>query len=138
MLTPDSPPREPVPNGQAEQTHREDEDEDYAAVDPLGRDAPRLANPEVRASNGGGLPNTKSGVSAFDLDAFALNPLQCEIFVPKRLMRKYAKVVGLLLHDLNEAIESTGPDRDARIGEAARWYCGLPQIFLRKSNHGSG
>ena len=53
-------------------------------------------------------------------------------------MRKYAKVVGLLLHDLNEAIQSTGPDRDARIGEAARWYCGLPQIFLRKSNHGSG
>ena len=39
---------------------------------------------------------------------------------------------------LLEAIRSSGPGRHRRIGTAARWYLGVPQIFLSNKRNSAG
>jgi hypothetical protein len=44
------------------------------------------------------------------------------------------KVFNIVIQNLLDAINSEGPGRTKRIGTAARWYLGLPQIMLRDPN----
>ena len=41
---------------------------------------------------------------------------------------------NIVAQNLLDAINSRGPGRTKRIGTAARWYLGLPQILLRNPN----
>ena len=72
----------------------------------------------------------------FDLEDFAVSPVTTVEFVPVQVMEKWAKVFSHIALALKDALDSPGPGHTRRIGEALRWYCGAPQIFLRSSSRG--
>ena len=74
--------------------------------------------------------------NAFNMDDFALSNLRHVLWVPKPCLRLWNKVFANITGELIEAISSDGPTRHRRIGTAARWYLGMPQIFLRDSGRG--
>ena len=78
------------------------------------------------------LSNTLAAADTFDLECFQLSPFAHVTFVPPRLEENWAKVCNIVMCGLIDAIESDGPGRTERIGTAARWYLGLPQLFLRE------
>ena len=53
-----------------------------------------------------------------------------------QVQEKWAKVFSHIALALKDALDSPGPGHTRRIGEALRWYCGAPQIFLRSSGRG--
>ena len=91
---------------------------------PLKADAP-LADPTVP------IPNTFQAVNAFDINDFALSNLAHVLWVPKSCLHQWGQVFWTITGKLLEAICSDGPSRHRRIETAARWYLGMPQIFLR-------
>ena len=103
--------------------------------DAQGLDGDRDGDDSVLLPNGD-LPNTLEIVRAFDLKDFAVSPVTTVEFVPVQVMEKWAKVFAHIALALKDALNSPGPGHTRRIGEALRWYCGAPQIFLRSSSRG--
>ena len=81
-------------------------------------------------------PNTRESVRAPDLEYFALSTVTTVEFVPAQVHEKWARVFSLIALALKDALDSPGPGHTRRIGEALRWYCGTPQIFLRSPGRG--
>lgn len=46
-------------------------------------------------------------------------------------MELWARAFARASQELIDALDSSAPDRDMKIGTAARWYLGLPQLMLR-------
>jgi hypothetical protein len=84
----------------------------------------------------GDLPSTIGLVRAFDLDDFAVSPVTTAEFLPVQVQEKWAKVPSHIARALKGTLDSPGLGHTRRIGEALRWYCGAPQIFLRSSGRG--
>ena len=82
------------------------------------------------------IPNTFQAVNAFDIDDFALSNLRHVLWVPKSCLLLWGQVFSEITWKLIEAIGSDGSARHRRIGTAARWYLGMPQIFLRDPARG--
>jgi hypothetical protein len=83
---------------------------------------------------GGNYPNSPNAVNTHKLQDFILSPFQHVPFVPKACIEQWAIAYNTTTRTLIEAINSTGPGRTKRIGTAARWYLGLPQLLLRDAN----
>ena len=110
--------------------------QDPDGPEPDAPDGPRDP-PSGRARNPDDpLPNTLPAADAFDLECFQLSPFAHVTFVPPRLEEKWAKVLSIVMRGLIDAILSDGPGRTERIETAARWYLGLPQLFLREPGRG--
>ena len=56
------------------------------------------------------------------------------VWVPRSCLRQWGEVFADITGELIDAIKSSGPTRQQRIGTAARWYLG--QIFLRDPGRG--
>ena len=84
----------------------------------------------------GSIPNTFESVNAFHMNDFTLSNLKHVLWVPRNCVILWCQVYGDITMKLLDAIRSSGPDRHRRIGTAARWYLGMPQIFLNdKGNY---
>ena len=84
----------------------------------------------------GNYPNSLNAINTHKLEDFILSPFQHIPWVPKACIEKWAIAYNTTTTSLIEAINSTGPGRTKRIGTAARWYLGLPQLLLRDANRG--
>jgi hypothetical protein len=85
---------------------------------------------------GADYPNTFEAANSFCLDQFALSPFRHVTWIPKGSIELWATAYNIVTKKLIEAINSSGPGRTKRIGTAARWYLGLPQLLLRDPNRG--
>ena len=50
--------------------------------------------------------------------------------IPEDCIELRARVFARVGQGLIDALGYSGPDRDEKIGTAARWYLGLPQLML--------
>jgi hypothetical protein len=85
---------------------------------------------------GADYPNTFEAANSFCLHQFALSPFRHVTWIPKGSIELWATAYNIVTKKLIEAINSSGPGRTKRIGTAARWYLGLPQLLLRDPNRG--
>ena len=123
LSPPDSAPPSPTPPIPT-QPGRE-----MPANDPAGKDGPMAG--KSPAHERGDLPNGLNCVDAFDLTDFVLSPFYHPESIPKDCMELWARVFARVSQGLIDALDYSGPDRDEKIGTAARWYLGLPQLMLR-------
>ena len=114
----ESQPDEPPPNNQTPED------------DAMGQDGPTAADETIRDEDGN-LPDTPECVNAKPMDWFLCSPFLHPEHMPRSCIELWARTISRATDDLINAIQSTGPDRNKRIGTAGRWYLGLPQLMLR-------
>ena len=135
-LTPpeDTTPDDDGDGGEGNDGHNDDDDGgDDDEFDDLN--GPTTANPSLLGPDGS-IPNTFESVNAFHMNDFTLSNLKHVLWVPRNCVILWCQVYGEITMKLLDAIRSSGPDRHRRIGTAARWYLGMPQIFLNdKGNY---
>ena len=131
-----TPPEDATPDddgyrGGGNDGHNDDEDDNDGGDDDEFDDlnGPTAANPSLLGPDGS-IPNTFESVNAFHMDDFTLSNLKHVLWVPRNCVILWCQVYGEITMKLLDAIQSSGPDRYRRIGTAARWYLGMPQIFL--------
>jgi len=122
-----------------------DEDPQHGSHDDDSQDAyddnlndqhgPTAGNPSALRPDGT-IDNTLQGIDALPLEDFLFSNLQHVVWVPRNCLRLWGEVFSDITGELVDAIKSSGPTRQQRIGTAARWYLGLPQIFLRDPGRG--
>jgi hypothetical protein len=110
-----------------------DDDDDESDQTGDGSDGPREADGSDYA---GEYPDTFDAVNTHNLDTFSLSPFQHVTWIPKGSTELWASAYNIVTKELIAAVNSTGPERTKRIGTAARWYLGLPQLMLRDANRG--
>ena len=79
-------------------------------------------------------PDTLDALNSHSMDTLYLSPFQHVTWIPKGSIELWAAAFNIVTKELIEAITSSGPGRSQRISTAARWYLGLPQLFLRDAN----
>ena len=120
----------PTTTEHAQHPSHANNDDDTANDNFNDLNGPSEGNESLLESNGS-IPDTFEAVDAFPLDDFYLSNLKHSMWVPKSCLQLWAEVFAHITIELLQAITSTGPQRHRRIGTAARWYLGMPQIFLR-------
>ena len=99
------------------------------ANDPAGADGPAAGSRSIRERSDPS--NDLNCVDAFDLTDFVLSPFYHPESIPRDCMELWARAFARASQELIDALDSSAPDRDMKIGTAARWYLGLPQLMLR-------
>ena len=99
------------------------------ANDPAGADGPVAGSRSIRERSDPS--NDLNCVDAFDLTDFVLSPFYHPESIPRDCMELWARAFARASQELIDALDSSAPDRDMKIGTAARWYLGLPQLMLR-------
>jgi len=105
------------------------------ANDPAGKDGPiagKFPNHEH-----GDLPNELDCAEAYDLTDFVLSSFHHPESIPKDCIELWARLFARVSQGLIDALDYSGPDREDKIGTAARWYLGLPQLMLRDNGRTS-
>ena len=97
---------------------------------------PTESNPSALRTDGT-ISNTFQGIDALPLEDFQFSNFQHLTWVPKNCLALWGEVFSDIASELLDAVKSSGPTRQRRIGIAARWYLGIPQIFLRDPGRGS-
>ena len=73
-------------------------------------------------------------VSAYPLEDYAVSPFWTVTWIPDSCREHWAIAYEKITSSLINAISlPLGADRTRRLGTAARWYLGAPQIFLRSN-----
>ena len=131
-LTQDFPTRSPQRNdGEFEN----DSDDKNTSDDVAGRDLPTgpsaFDNPSFVPSS---ILNDLSSLDAFNMTDLCLNPFTSMLRVPSSVAEDWARVYYVVTSTLIEACDLpvSDPSRREHILRAAKWYCGLPQLFLRQ------
>ena len=93
--------------------------------DPTGHDGPEDEDSSFASSNG------LDCVLAYKMCDFFVSQFQHLLYVPRGCEEEWARVFHLITNSLIMAIQCTGPNKKQKLAIAARWYGGMPQIFLR-------
>ena len=103
--------------------------------DVAGRDLPTgpsaFDNPSFVPSS---ILNDLSSLDAFNMTDLCLNPFTSMLRVPSSVAEDWARGYYVVTSTLVAACDLpvSDPSRREHILRAAKWYCGLPQLFLRQ------